>query len=617
VYLAASLLALVLGPLIVRLAGAARGVVTLLDGFVVVTVGGVVFIDVLPEALHMAGWSAAAAAVLGLLLPAWIERRLLHRGSHERETWIVLLPALVAIAIHAFFDGAVLAEAATSGGGDDALLGLGVVLHNIPVGLAIWWPVRAAHGGGVALAILGVLAAATSGGYGYGQARLADVPLDLVAIVQALVAGSLVHVVLHFEAPAPDLGRRAHRAWAAFGALAGAGALALLHRVEGEAGAGPVAPGEHAAVTFLDLTLETAPALLVAFVGAGLLHGLLTAGSVRWLGRGGPTLQAVRGMVFGLPLPICSCGVLPVYRSLVVSGAPPAAAVAFLVAAPEIGLDAFLVSLPLLGAPLAVVRLACAAFVAVAVALLWARFIGSDAVPASGDAARDGTTADVPLPRRMAAGLRYGLNDLVDHTLPWVLVGLAVAAALDPLLDPGSFTALPAGLDVPVMALVGMPVYVCASGATPLVAVLLAKGLSPGAAIAFLLTGPATNVTTFGVLSRLHGARAAALFAVAMGGVAVATGLAVNVLFAGEVFVPPVGDVTDVHPVWRIAALAALSLLFLWSLLRRGPRGLIDQLLSREGVHKHAGGQGDADAHTHANGHAHAPPRDPCCAHDD
>lgn len=73
-YLAASLLALVLGPLIVRLAGAARGVVTLLDGFVVVTVGGVVFIDVLPEALHMAGWSAAAAAVLGLLLPAWIER---------------------------------------------------------------------------------------------------------------------------------------------------------------------------------------------------------------------------------------------------------------------------------------------------------------------------------------------------------------------------------------------------------------------------------------------------------------------------------------------------------------------------------------------------------------
>src|SRR5262249_52536105 len=118
-----------------------------------------------------------------------------------------------------------------------------------------------------------------------------------------------------------------------------------------------------------------------------------------------------------------------------------------------------------------------------------------------------------PIAARLAGGLRYGFGDMVDSTAPWILVGLGLAALLGPWLSAGGVEGVPRALEVPLFALIGMPLYVCASGSTPLAAVLIAKGVSPGAAIAFLLTGPATNVTTFGVLARLHSKKTAALFA--------------------------------------------------------------------------------------------------------
>ena len=98
----------------------------------------------------------------------------------------------------------------------------------------------------------------------------------------------------------------------------------------------------------------------------------------------------------------------------------------------------------------------------------------------------------------------------------WSSLGLVVAAMAVPMLDPAWIRSVPDSLQVLLCAALGMPVYVCASGATPLVAVFLAAGVSPGAGIAFLLAGPATNVTTFGVLSSLHGRKASFSFAAAV-----------------------------------------------------------------------------------------------------
>ena len=102
---------------------------------------------------------------------------------------------------------------------------------------------------------------------------------------------------------------------------------------------------------------------------------------------------------------------------------------------------------------------------------------------------------------------RTGFVDVLDETGPWIVFGLAVAALMATELDPDGLASLPNSIQLPLFALIGLPVYVCASGATPLVAVLIALGVSPGAALVFLLTGPAMNVTTFGVLTKLHGRR--------------------------------------------------------------------------------------------------------------
>ncbi|MGA0869556.1 MAG: permease, partial [Planctomycetota bacterium] len=139
---------------------------------------------------------------------------------------------------------------------------------------------------------------------------------------------------------------------------------------------------------------------------------------------------------------------------------------------------------------------------------------------------------------RIRRALHTGLVEAVDETSAWILLGLGAAAFLTPLLDPTALAGVPSLVAVPAAALLGMPLYVCASGSTPLAAVLVAKGLSPGAAIAFLLTGPATNVTTFGVLSRLHDRRTAVAFATLMFLGASAAGLATDALLA-----PPASEV--------------------------------------------------------------------------
>jgi hypothetical protein len=138
---------------------------------------------------------------------------------------------------------------------------------------------------------------------------------------------------------------------------------------------------------------------------------------------------------------------------------------------------------------------------------------------------------------------------------------------------------LPVFLEVPLFALLGIPAYVCASGATPLAAVLIGKGVSPGAALAFLLTGPATNITTFGILSQLHGKKAALAFGLCMAFVSIILGYGVNLLFP-NLSVPAVTPLAAERlSLFNSLALITLAGVFLASLLRQGPRHFIGQIL--------------------------------------
>jgi ABC-type nickel/cobalt efflux system permease component RcnA len=167
-----------------------------------------------------------------------------------------------------------------------------------------------------------------------------------------------------------------------------------------------------------------------------------------------------------------------------------------------------------------------------------------------------------------------------------------------------------------------MPLYVCASGATPLAAVLIHSGVSPGAGLAFLLTGPATNVTTFALLSKYHGRRFAIIFAAAMAALAVLMGFAVNALF-DPTTLPSLFETKSAE--WTLLqnlSLAILTGVFILSLLRRGPRNLINEIVAFEGnAHDHGHSHDFAPVHSHSHHpHQHTPfvksdttHKDDCC----
>lgn len=623
-----SIVALALGPGIVALAGARSWVLALVDGFVIVTIGGIALIHILPHALLSCGAWAFVGAAAGLLGPMLLERK-----GHAHHDDVIggdaaghrpaLALALLGIAMHAFLDGSAFAEHGDGHGhtheahASTELLGLAVVLHRIPEGLAIWWLVRPRAGGAkTALFALGMVAAATVLGSRFGDELAHGTGAALFSFVQAVVAGSLLHVVIHHAPPSvawqhhhhhaagdrkdphvhgPECGhspstveadphpRRGLQLAPALGAVAGAALLFVVstshptaQRIAHEIAMGPA---------FLTLALESAPALLIAYVASGLVHAFLPRSVVGWLSKGGSFTQSLRGLIVGPLLPVCSCGVLPLYRTMLARGAPRAAALTLLVAAPEIGLATFLVSWSLLGGTITIVRGLAAVVTALAVGYGVARLGPRQARP---DLPPLPPPSAPPLPwsARLWSGVRYGLGDTVDHTAPWILVGLAVAAFAEPLLDGEAVARVSPWIEVPVFAAIGVPMYVCASGATPLVAVLLHKGISPGAAIAFLLTGPATNLTTFGVLRSLHGRKLATLFGAAMLIVPTLLGGAVNVFLPRDR--PELLHTAAHEPATTIemTSLALLGVLVAISLVRHGPRHMVAQLVTTS-VHEH------------------------------
>ncbi|MDT8341679.1 MAG: permease [Longimicrobiales bacterium] len=568
VYLLAASLAPVAAPLMLFLVRERQGPFRFMDGFVMLAVPGLVFLHVVPESIDQRDLVLALALLAGLLAPGTLER--ITRDVAHRTDRLALVLGISGLALHAVLEGAAIVP---MGGPEDLGFALAIVLHRIPVGLAVWWLVRDVYDDRLALLALLSVAALTLAGYGGGGGLVEAMGGRGVELYTAFVSGTLVHVAFH------QIGHhRTSRPGRLDAGLEGLGAvlaLALLLSlgvIEGEAA--------HAAVgmlhRFLVLAAESAPALLLAYIFAGALQAFLPVASIRWMSRGGRLGSAMRGMAVGLPFPICSCGVVPLYRTLVQRGAPAAAAMAFLVATPELGLDAVLLSIPLLGPEMTVARVATAAVAALVVGwLVGGRLKAKAALPVMGG---DGPAEEVSVRDRLRLGARAGFGEVVDHTAPWIVVGLLIAAVASPLLEGGWLTRIPPVADVLLFALLGFPTYVCASSATPLVATLVATGLSPGAAIAFLITGPATNATTFGVVASLHGRRAAVAFAATLVGVAVGAGLVINFAF-GSFSGPTLAALVEEPPgLLHQVSLVLLGALFLASVLRQGIRRFVGEL---------------------------------------
>ena len=600
-YLIPALVALAVGPVAYRTLSARPRALALLDGLVYVAVPALVLLHLSPEVLGEGHLLPLLVMAAGVYAPLWLEHQT-HRVGN-RADHVALLLGISGLAVHALLEGAALVGMSRAG---DVPLFTAVILHRIPVGLAVWWLLRPRFGMGVAVASVGGLMAVTSLGWGAGTELLSATQGEFFHLYEAFVGGTLVHVIFHGRPAATHLSNdRVALGFEGTGGLLGVVLVSML-----AIGAASTGVDEHASsaavefgTRFLGLALESAPALVLAYLAAGMLSAFMPSASIRWMGRGGTLSSAARGMAVGLPIPVCSCGVVPLYETLVRKGAPPAAALAFLIATPELGLDAIFLSIPLLGARMTILRIVVAGAAALLVGWLVGRVLTTR--EAKLDLPETGRSAD-SFGARMRSALRTGLRDVVDHTAPWIILGLLVAAAATPFLEGERLAALATPWDVLLFTLVGLPMYVCASSATPLVAALMAGGLSPGAAIAFLITGPATNVTTFGIVSGLHGRKGAIRFAATLIGFAVATGIVINLAF-GRIATPAFDElVTDEGTRIQWVSLVILTLLVAASLLRRGVRKSIGEIRSSlGGGHSHAHDHGSDDGHHHGSGGGH------------
>ncbi len=295
---------------------------------------------------------------------------------------------------------------------------------------------------------------------------------------------------------------------------------------------------------------EMAPYLLLGFFFAGVLSILISA---EWVERhlGGRGLcQVFKASLFGVPLPLCSCGVLPVGASLRRQGASRGATTAFLLSTPQTGVDSIAVTYALLGPFIAVVRPLAALVTGFAGGALVHVADRHDDDEAAGAAAAggagqascslDGCCDNEPAHRHsFLDALRYGFLTLPRDIGKALLVGVALSGVISALIAPDTLRAYLGGGIVPMLVAmaIGIPLYVCATASTPIAASLIVAGLSPGAALVFLVTGPATNSASLVTLWKVLGRRATILYLVTVAVGALATGIVVDAL-VGSGLVP-------------------------------------------------------------------------------
>jgi uncharacterized membrane protein YraQ (UPF0718 family)/copper chaperone CopZ len=281
-----------------------------------------------------------------------------------------------------------------------------------------------------------------------------------------------------------------------------------------------------------------APYLLLGFLVAGVLSVVI---SPEWVERhlGGKGLaQVVKASLFGVPLPLCSCGVIPVAASLRRHGAGRGATTAFLLSTPQTGVDSIAVTYGLLGPFLAAVRPVAALITGVLGGGLVQAFDEDDepstaAVQAAAEADSCSTGGcDQPPPGRtkVTEALHYGLVTLPRDIGRALVAGVLISGLIATIVAPRALESYLGGGLLPMLAAmaVGIPLYVCATASTPIALGLIHAGLSPGAALVFLISGPATNSAALTTLWKVLGRRTAILYLVTVAVASLATGLAVD-----------------------------------------------------------------------------------------
>lgn len=258
---------------------------------------------------------------------------------------------------------------------------------------------------------------------------------------------------------------------------------------------------------FWEMVLESAPWLLLGFFLAGVIKQVVPNSWVqRQLAKPG-LASVIKGAFIGAPLPLCSCGVIPTALAVRKAGASKGATSSFLVATPETGVDSISFSYAVLGPVFAIARPLAALFSAIIAGILVNLFDKENAVVVTTQVQSSCCSSkakevevQTSFAQKMVDAIKYGYGNMISDTATWLVVGLVAATIISAVVPQSFFLRWGDGvLAMLVMVIVGLPMYICATASTPVAASLLFAGISPGAALVFMLTGPATNIATMGV----------------------------------------------------------------------------------------------------------------------
>ncbi len=226
---------------------------------------------------------------------------------------------------------------------------------------------------------------------------------------------------------------------------------------------------------FYFLFIEMAPWLLFGFLFAGILHVYMPKGSVQKYMGGKNIKSVIYAALLGIPLPLCSCGVIPTGISFYKEGASKGATVSFLISTPQTGVDSILATYSLLGLPFAILR----PIVAVFSGILGGVISNNGSSAQISQDVKDEVFPEEKQGNKFKIMLHYAFNEFLMDIAKWLIIGLAIAALISMLL-PADFFALYLDNELLSMVIVlaaSIPIYVCATGSIPIAADLMMKGL--------------------------------------------------------------------------------------------------------------------------------------------
>lgn len=285
----------------------------------------------------------------------------------------------------------------------------------------------------------------------------------------------------------------------------------------------------------IEMVCEMSPYLLLGFFIAGIMHSFVPSSLFRSYLSGSSFRSVCYAALLGIPIPLCSCGVIPTALSLHKEGASKGASVSFLIATPQTGVDSIAATYSLMGLPFAILRPFVALFTAIFGGHLVNLVDREHAVCHDEHSCcchHDSDTSSLSFFQKLKAALHYAFVEMVGEIGKWLVVGLVVAGLLTAFLPDDVLTVFS---DRPLLGMVfvlllAIPMYVCATGSIPIAVALMLKGLSPGAALVLLMAGPAVNMASILVIRKSLGKKALWVYLLSIIGGAMSFGLVVDYL---------------------------------------------------------------------------------------